>query len=263
MTTNGDIHNVSEDIIHVIPEQLIPSTRAKGLKKIGVTEEDVKSSEKLFAQIPPAPDTKDGDSTKPERILGYAEIRLRREKAIKILGTTEEEVEIENTKNLGSLGVGGRRRSFTVIQSPTIRLIDSSKGLRSKTMMANYRRRSFTVIQSPTIRLIDSSKGLRSKTMMANYRRRTTNRRRASRGHSSNPFRRRSTGDISSIADADFRDQYSSETGHPFPSIDEMVCLQKCARANQIELKRLKAKVHKLEKEVKGKKNDEGEEGKK
>eukprot|EP00957_Ditylum_brightwellii_P158409 12056858-Ditylum_brightwellii.AAC.1 len=191
MTTNGDIHNVSEDIIHVIPEQLIPSTRAKGLKKIGVTEEDVKSSEKLFAQIPPAPDTKDGDSTKPERILGYAEIRLRREKAIKILGTTEEEVEIENTKNLGSLGVGGRRRSFTVIQSPTIRLIDSSKGLRSKTMMANYRRR-------------------------------TTNRRRASRGHSSNPFRRRSTGDISSIADADFRDQYSSETGHPFPSIDEM-----------------------------------------
>lgn len=61
------------------------------------------------------------DPNKAERILGYASARLVREKALRTLGTTEQEIALENAKNLGSLGVGGsgRRRSFAVLQPPS------------------------------------------------------------------------------------------------------------------------------------------------
>jgi len=89
------------------------NARAKCLRKMGVSEDDVKRAKHLFAQmIPLLPG--DMTSNKPEQIFGYATPRLKREKALKILGTSEDEVELENSKNLGALGIGGRRRSFCI-----------------------------------------------------------------------------------------------------------------------------------------------------
>ena len=86
-----------------------PFSRAKGLRKLGVSEDDVHLATRLLAQIPACP----ADPNKAERILGYASSRLVRDKALRLLGTTEEEVDAENAKALGSLGVAGRRRSFS------------------------------------------------------------------------------------------------------------------------------------------------------
>lgn len=88
--------------------------RSKGLEKLGVSENDVLLAERLIKQIPSCP----SDPNKAERILGYATSRLEREKALRLLGATEEEVEIENAKNLGSLGVAARRRSHSLIDTP-------------------------------------------------------------------------------------------------------------------------------------------------
>ena len=66
--------------------------RSKGLRKLGVTEEDVKQATKLLEESS----------------------RLR-SKALNLLGTSEEEVELEFAKNLGSLGIAGRRRSHSML----------------------------------------------------------------------------------------------------------------------------------------------------
>jgi hypothetical protein len=84
-------------------------TQSKGLQKLGVSENDVKIAERLLNQIQPCPSDSDN---KAEQVLGFACSRLYREKAIRVLGTSENEIELENAKNLGSLGVGGRRRSW-------------------------------------------------------------------------------------------------------------------------------------------------------
>ena len=86
--------------------------RAKGLRKLGVTEDDVSMAEKILMQIPPAPSPY--SDSKVEVILGYTASRLRRAKALRILGVSEEDVDIENAKVLGSLGISGRRRSYQV-----------------------------------------------------------------------------------------------------------------------------------------------------
>ena len=85
------------------------ANRSKGLIKLGVSEADVELAEKLLRLIPRKP----SDPNKAERILGYASMRLHREKALRLLGLTEEEIEEENAKVLGSLGTSGRRRSFS------------------------------------------------------------------------------------------------------------------------------------------------------
>jgi len=86
--------------------------RAKGLRKLGVSEEDVLTAERILAEIPPPPRINVHTSSKVEVLLGYCNSRLRREKALKILGANEEEVDRENSKVLGSLGISGRRRSY-------------------------------------------------------------------------------------------------------------------------------------------------------
>jgi len=86
--------------------------RAKGLRKLGVSEEDVRTAERILAEIPPPPRIHLQTSSKVEVILGYCKSRLKREKALKILGANEEEVDRENSKVLGSLGISGRRRSY-------------------------------------------------------------------------------------------------------------------------------------------------------
>ena len=99
------------------------NNQSKCFEKLGVGVEDVKIAERLLNQIPPCPSD---PNNKVEKLLGYARIRLLREKAIRVLGTSETEVELENAKNLGSLGVGGRRRSWAMTDSDLDGL-DSSK----------------------------------------------------------------------------------------------------------------------------------------
>mmetsp|Transcript_13571 Transcript_13571/g.28768 ORF Transcript_13571/g.28768 Transcript_13571/m.28768 type:complete len:247 (-) Transcript_13571:318-1058(-) len=93
----------------------IQMNRSKGLEKLGVSEDDVKLAESILQHIPNSSD----DPEKAERVLGYASSRLRRAKALRLLGASEEDLEIETAKVLGSLGVAGRRRSFAVLAEPT------------------------------------------------------------------------------------------------------------------------------------------------
>ncbi len=97
------------------------SIRNSALRKLGLTDDDIRCSETLFAQIPHF--QLDGTLTKAEKTLGYCNIRLKREKALKFLGVTEEEIDLENSKGLGALGIGGRRRSFRVQSMSEIRRI--------------------------------------------------------------------------------------------------------------------------------------------
>ena len=84
----------------------VKSIRSKGLRRIGVTEDDVTAAEMLLRQVPSQP------TTKLERTLGYSIARLRRVKALRILGACEEDIDEEFSKCLSSLGKSGRRRSF-------------------------------------------------------------------------------------------------------------------------------------------------------
>lgn len=79
----------------------------KVLKRLGLSEEDVRVSEKLISQIPPAPCSLPTVYTKAERILGYTETRLKRAKALRFLGATEDDVELENAKKFRGSGTGG------------------------------------------------------------------------------------------------------------------------------------------------------------
>ena len=97
------------------------------LRKLGLTEDDIRHSEILFRQMPPPPPPQPHDRIaqclKEETILGYSTLRLKREKALKVLGASEEDVDIENSKNLGSLGIAGRKRSFIIQDISTKRKI--------------------------------------------------------------------------------------------------------------------------------------------
>eukprot|EP00956_Cyclotella_meneghiniana_P016509 scaffold26070_cov71-Cyclotella_meneghiniana.AAC.13 len=104
-----------------------------GLEKLGVSEDDVHLAERLLKQIPPNPT----DPNKAERILGYATSRLERHKAVRLLGASEQEIEVENAKNLGSLGAGARRRSFSIIETSP-----SSKAHKRQSYVNRYRHTS-------------------------------------------------------------------------------------------------------------------------
>ena len=82
--------------------------------------------------MPPAP--KRRVSTKAEILMGYDKERLNRERALKRLGVSEEQLDIENSKFLGSLGVDGRKRSFRAtrsISAPQLQHLPNSKKKRS------------------------------------------------------------------------------------------------------------------------------------
>ena len=104
------------------PPPTATASRARALKKLGLTEEDVHFSKKLFSEISSACSNGTTSTTacskKAERLLGYTETRLKRSKALKLLGATEDDIEVECQKNLGSLGHGGRRRSFVMEMDP-------------------------------------------------------------------------------------------------------------------------------------------------
>lgn len=88
------------------------------LKKFGLSEDDIKASKKLFSEMPLPTPPENSRCKKQERVLGYRTLTLRREKALRLLGASEADIELENSKNLGALGISGRRRSFMVINSP-------------------------------------------------------------------------------------------------------------------------------------------------
>jgi len=90
--------------------------RNKILDTLGLSEDDILTSHILFRQVPLPPPLqirgKCQKMSKEERVLGYTMPCLRRDKALKTLGISEEGLKLENCKNLGALGKAGRRRSF-------------------------------------------------------------------------------------------------------------------------------------------------------
>jgi hypothetical protein len=142
--------------------------RTKGLQKLGVSEDDVILAERLLRQIPSCPN----DPNKSERILGYANSRLEREKALRLLGATEEEIEIENAKNLGSLGISGRRRSYSLLQTPSKPIvhkrkssIGSKRHLSFDSAMSLRRRTSVEIrrLRQQTIASVNEIEGLKAR----------------------------------------------------------------------------------------------------
>ena len=102
--------------------------RAKGLRRIGVTEEDVMVAENLISQSHPC-----YTSSKLEKVLGYSNGRIRRAKALRLLGVDEEDIDEENSKVLSALGKCGRKRSIR-------RTHDQSFKLRTKFNSSNLKR---------------------------------------------------------------------------------------------------------------------------
>ncbi|KAL3826489.1 hypothetical protein ACHAXA_004326 [Cyclostephanos tholiformis] len=109
--------------------------RTNGLRKLGVSEDDVIFAEKLLEQI-----SSYSTNKKTERVLGYASTRMKREKAIRLLGVTEDDVAVEIPKVLGTLGIAGRRRSYSTttppafIQAVNVRSISSPPAQRRSTV---------------------------------------------------------------------------------------------------------------------------------
>ncbi len=190
------------------------------LKKLGLTEEDVRDSEKLLRQIPPPPPPhllstsssikrQYGYCTKAECVLGYTLLRLSREKALRVLGASEEEIDIENAKTLGSLGRSGRRRSFVVHDIITKGELEGFTSCLKKRKISRVR----------------ITKGRAS-----NYRRTTS-------------FRRRSTGDLNFLKFSMYHkhNEYVKE-------------LKKRNNDANAEIDHLRQRLEVLEKEVLGKK---------
>lgn len=87
----------------------------------------------IIALMPPQP-TKQS-SSKSELMMGYDSTRLNREKALKLLGVSEEQLDVENGKILGSLGILGsqRKRSFRITRSvsaPVLKAANEGGGKR-------------------------------------------------------------------------------------------------------------------------------------
>lgn len=141
------------------------------LRKFGISENDVNHSEKLLAQIPPLSPSR-STASKVERLTGYAHVRLVRVKALRLMGVNEEEIDMENAKNLGALGVSGRRRSFTIVKQREIHtrlsLIRSTTKLstqcenRSKSNVIRRRRSSGMRKKSVEILVLKRSNSLGS-----------------------------------------------------------------------------------------------------
>ena len=118
----------SDQVVPYLHQPSRSCNRSKGLKKLGVSEHDVHLAEKIL--VPSCP-------TDPNRAA--------REKALRMLGTTEEELQVENSKILGSLGIAGRRRSYSIIDANQSEILTLTKALpraRASTMVSKLRRAS-------------------------------------------------------------------------------------------------------------------------
>lgn len=66
-----------------------------------MTEEDLNAAERIFLEAAAFCSL----GRKEEKVLGYSLEQIKREKALERLGVTQEQIEFEACKNLGSLGV--------------------------------------------------------------------------------------------------------------------------------------------------------------
>ena len=137
-------------------------SRESILRKLGLTEQDVKDSEKLFRQMPPPPPPSRAYCLKEEELLGYTMLRLKRSKALRVLGASEEDVDVENAKNLGSLGRSGRRRSFFVHESSMSRRVSDFGFYTQKSKSSRRISKKYSLTKSSSTRFNKKSLRRRS-----------------------------------------------------------------------------------------------------
>ena len=125
-------------------------------------------AEKLLDQI-------SGCSTsKAERILGFSATRIKRKKAIQMLGATEDKVAVEIPKVLGLLGIAGRRQSYAPADFAAPEFIfvpelqRSSLHLSTEQRHTNHRTEELRRSCSPMARQPRPSKGRRRWSINAN-----------------------------------------------------------------------------------------------
>jgi len=99
--------------------------KLKYLRQLGLSEDNIITARTLFSEAPGLPSKK--DCKKEEIILGYSLKRVKRKKALKLLGETEDTIELNKSKALASLGVAGRRRSYETSQADLSILKHSKK----------------------------------------------------------------------------------------------------------------------------------------
>lgn len=98
-------------------------SRNKAMIRLGVSNSDIEASTHIFRErgsqgSASRPEYDGGNIEKVERITGYAEPQLAREKAIQLLGTTEEDVDEHTTRALSQLGLPA---SFDLPRTTTTR----------------------------------------------------------------------------------------------------------------------------------------------
>ena len=84
--------------------------RWSALKKMGLTNDDFEIGCQIMTEGNVEKDEDEG-MKKTEKLTGYRTSQLRREKAVVVLGTTEEEIDDVNARKLSALGFQGRARS--------------------------------------------------------------------------------------------------------------------------------------------------------
>jgi len=139
------------------------SSSAKGLERLGVTEDEVKVCKILMAQAEPntlAHLTPKEDERQIEYTLGYSENRIKRAKALLRLGVTEDQLEVANLKALGSLGSEDRNQTkvediHSIWRGPTDDA-DAAMLTKHSNLMSELRDRHKPKISQPS----SSAKGL-------------------------------------------------------------------------------------------------------
>lgn len=96
-----------DDISHHALDRLGVNTdilkKEKGMKKLGISDIDIALSEELRRYSGISVKTA-GPATKAELVFGFTEEQLLRDKALKRLGTTEEEIMDDYSKRVSALG---------------------------------------------------------------------------------------------------------------------------------------------------------------
>mmetsp|Transcript_28109 Transcript_28109/g.43748 ORF Transcript_28109/g.43748 Transcript_28109/m.43748 type:complete len:171 (+) Transcript_28109:484-996(+) len=125
------------------------NNRSRFLRKMGICEEDVIHAEILMYEMPPVRPR--NEAAKHEILLGYSEERLRRAKALRLLGITEEELDAANLKSLCMLGTvkSQKRRSLSLVELTQ----DQRKNLRnSMSRQSNIILRRFSITSATSSR---------------------------------------------------------------------------------------------------------------
>ena len=111
--------NLSDTRLKVLGVSEEEMKRWSALKRMGLTNDDFEIGCQIMTEGRVEVDN-DKEVKKMERLTGYRVSQLKREKAVGVLGTTEEEIEEVKSKRLSSLGmrhnpslIGRARSSLT------------------------------------------------------------------------------------------------------------------------------------------------------